>query len=197
RKVSLLEEKQILSVGVFDEVFITWMTFEGNTQCGDDVTGITKRHRDLSSDGIRDLTTASERSRLKRNPRRLKIKMIIRRAREVPDIVLIITPSYELGFQRFKSPRVQNEKIYNFAKNDVATASLVSPDVVVMNRLKGVVKLLIEVLRLPHQVFGAVAGEDSRYTQIDINYATGRNLRRLSAEEAWETNEDCAQYDKQ
>ncbi|GJY37145.1 hypothetical protein Tco_0422523 [Tanacetum coccineum] len=35
------------------------------------------------------------------------------------------------------------------------------------------------------------------YTKIDINYAVGGNLRRLSAEEAWETIEDCAQYDKQ
>ncbi|GJZ61034.1 hypothetical protein Tco_0617171 [Tanacetum coccineum] len=36
-----------------------------------------------------------------------------------------------------------------------------------------------------------------RYTQIDINYAVGGNLRRLSAEEASETIEDCAQCDKQ
>ncbi|GKC40825.1 hypothetical protein Tco_1053209, partial [Tanacetum coccineum] len=35
------------------------------------------------------------------------------------------------------------------------------------------------------------------YTQIDIDYAAGGNLRRLSAEEAWETIEDCAQCDKQ
>ncbi|GJV59448.1 putative ribonuclease H-like domain-containing protein [Tanacetum coccineum] len=36
-----------------------------------------------------------------------------------------------------------------------------------------------------------------RYTQIDINYAAGGNIRRLSVEEAWETIEDCAQCDKQ
>ncbi|GKB31114.1 hypothetical protein Tco_0870515 [Tanacetum coccineum] len=36
-----------------------------------------------------------------------------------------------------------------------------------------------------------------RYTKIDINYAAGRNLRRLSAEEAWETIEDYAQCNKQ
>ncbi|GKA49434.1 hypothetical protein Tco_0742507 [Tanacetum coccineum] len=36
-----------------------------------------------------------------------------------------------------------------------------------------------------------------RYTQIDINYAAGGNLRGLSAEEAWETIMDCAQCDKQ
>ncbi|GJS66057.1 hypothetical protein Tco_0680621 [Tanacetum coccineum] len=35
------------------------------------------------------------------------------------------------------------------------------------------------------------------YTQIDINYAAGGNLKRLSAEEAWETIEDCNQCDKQ
>ncbi|GKD21620.1 hypothetical protein Tco_1223323, partial [Tanacetum coccineum] len=32
------------------------------------------------------------------------------------------------------------------------------------------------------------------YTKLDINYAAGGNLRRLSAEEAWESIEDCAQY---
>ncbi|GKB46316.1 hypothetical protein Tco_0897069 [Tanacetum coccineum] len=32
------------------------------------------------------------------------------------------------------------------------------------------------------------------YTKIDINYAACGNLRRLSAEEAWETIEDCVQY---
>ncbi|GJW67619.1 hypothetical protein Tco_0122043 [Tanacetum coccineum] len=36
-----------------------------------------------------------------------------------------------------------------------------------------------------------------RYTKIDINYAAGGNLRRLSAEEVWETIEDCAKCDKQ
>ncbi|GJX50338.1 hypothetical protein Tco_0277183 [Tanacetum coccineum] len=36
-----------------------------------------------------------------------------------------------------------------------------------------------------------------RYTQIDINYAAGGNLKGLSAEEAWETIEDYAQCDKQ
>ncbi|GJX88413.1 retrovirus-related pol polyprotein from transposon TNT 1-94 [Tanacetum coccineum] len=35
-----------------------------------------------------------------------------------------------------------------------------------------------------------------RYTQIDIDHAAGGNLRVLSAEEAWETIEDCAQCDK-
>ncbi|GKE29773.1 hypothetical protein Tco_1445157 [Tanacetum coccineum] len=35
------------------------------------------------------------------------------------------------------------------------------------------------------------------YTQIDINYAAGENLKGLSAEEAWGTIEDCAQCDKQ
>ncbi|GJR13887.1 hypothetical protein Tco_0796539 [Tanacetum coccineum] len=36
-----------------------------------------------------------------------------------------------------------------------------------------------------------------RYTQSDINYAAGGNLKGLSAEEAWGTIEDCAQCDKQ
>ncbi|GJX29045.1 hypothetical protein Tco_0237124 [Tanacetum coccineum] len=38
---------------------------------------------------------------------------------------------------------------------------------------------------------------ENRYTQIDINHAAGGNLKGLSAEEAWETIEDCAQCDKQ
>ncbi|GKD05253.1 hypothetical protein Tco_1180227 [Tanacetum coccineum] len=32
RKTHLLEDKQIPSVGVFDEVFSTWMAFRGNTR---------------------------------------------------------------------------------------------------------------------------------------------------------------------
>ncbi|GJR15798.1 hypothetical protein Tco_0798450 [Tanacetum coccineum] len=89
-KTHLLEDKQILSVGVFDEVFSTWMAFGGNT-CdldsfreetdeitdlhqileevlltvhGDSVVGIKRRRHDPSSDGVRDLVTASRRSRL-------------------------------------------------------------------------------------------------------------------------------------
>ncbi|GJY45729.1 hypothetical protein Tco_0434792 [Tanacetum coccineum] len=56
--------------------------------------------------------------------------MIIRRAREVPDIVLIITLSHELGFRRFNSSRVQNAKIYNHAKDVVVTVSHVIGDAV-------------------------------------------------------------------
>ncbi|GJY39086.1 glucomannan 4-beta-mannosyltransferase 9-like protein [Tanacetum coccineum] len=59
--------------------------------------------------------------------------MIIRRAREVPDIVLIITPSYELGFQRFNSSRVQTEKIYKHAKEFVVAASHVIGDAATKN----------------------------------------------------------------
>ncbi|GJZ23985.1 hypothetical protein Tco_0561444 [Tanacetum coccineum] len=91
RKTHLLEDKQIPSVGVFDEVFSTWMAFGGNTrdlgsfgeetdkitdlhqiheevlftERGDGVAGIKRRRRDLSSDGVRDLVTASGRGRLK------------------------------------------------------------------------------------------------------------------------------------
>ncbi|GKD13260.1 hypothetical protein Tco_1197667 [Tanacetum coccineum] len=90
RKANLLEDKQIPSVGVFDEVFSTWMAFGGNThdlgsfgeetneitdlhqilkevlliERGDGVVGIKERCRDPSSDGVRDLVTASGRSRL-------------------------------------------------------------------------------------------------------------------------------------
>ncbi|GJU37050.1 hypothetical protein Tco_1185404 [Tanacetum coccineum] len=81
RKAHLLEDKQIPSVGVFDEV--TWMAFGGNTcdlgsfeeetdkimdlhqiyeevlftERGDGVAGIKRCHRDLSSDGVRTCPT--------------------------------------------------------------------------------------------------------------------------------------------
>ncbi|GJX40767.1 hypothetical protein Tco_0255757 [Tanacetum coccineum] len=89
KKAYLLEDKQILSVGVFDEV--TWMAFGGSTrnlgsfgeetdkitdlhqiheevlftERGDGVAGIKRCRRDLSSDGVRDLVTASGRGLLK------------------------------------------------------------------------------------------------------------------------------------
>ncbi|GJS63924.1 hypothetical protein Tco_0678488 [Tanacetum coccineum] len=61
---------------------------------------------------------------------------------------------------------------------------------------QGVVKLLVEVITTTASSFGAAAW-GIPYTQIDINYAAGGNLWRLSAEEAWKTIEDCAQCDKQ
>ncbi|GJX57861.1 hypothetical protein Tco_0287758 [Tanacetum coccineum] len=90
RKAHFFEDKQILSVGVFDEVFSTWMAFGGNTRDlgsfgeetdeitdlhqileeilltrrGDGVARIKRRRRDPSSDGVRDLVTASGRGRL-------------------------------------------------------------------------------------------------------------------------------------
>ncbi|GKB27027.1 hypothetical protein Tco_0866428, partial [Tanacetum coccineum] len=83
RKAHLFEDKQIPSV----EVFSTWMAFGENTHDlgsfgeetdkimdlhqiyeevlftarGDGVAGIKRRRRDLSSDGVRDLVTASGR----------------------------------------------------------------------------------------------------------------------------------------
>ncbi|GJV19715.1 putative reverse transcriptase domain-containing protein [Tanacetum coccineum] len=91
RKAHLLEDKQIPSVGVFDEVFSTWMAFGGNTrdlgsfgeetdeitdlhqileevlltERGDGVASIKRRRRDLFSDGVWNLETASGRGRLK------------------------------------------------------------------------------------------------------------------------------------
>ncbi|GJS39914.1 hypothetical protein Tco_0564957 [Tanacetum coccineum] len=86
-KAHLLEDKQIPSVGIFDE----FLALEGNTcnlgsfgdetdkitdlhqiheevlftERRDGVAGIKRRRRDLSSDGVRDLATASGRGRLK------------------------------------------------------------------------------------------------------------------------------------
>ncbi|GKB78168.1 hypothetical protein Tco_0945063 [Tanacetum coccineum] len=65
RKAYLLEDKQIPSVGVFDEVFSTWMAFGGNTQLGDGVATIKRRCHDIHGDGVRDSATASGRGRLK------------------------------------------------------------------------------------------------------------------------------------
>ncbi|GJT57915.1 hypothetical protein Tco_0992969 [Tanacetum coccineum] len=88
RKAHLLEDKQISSVGVFDEV--TWMAFGGNshdlgsfreetdeitdlhqileeillTERGDGVVGLNRHRRDPSGDGVRDLVTASRRGQL-------------------------------------------------------------------------------------------------------------------------------------
>ncbi|GJT40366.1 hypothetical protein Tco_0940231 [Tanacetum coccineum] len=87
RKAHFLEDKKIPSVGVFDEVFSTWMTFGGNThdlahlekkrtrlrlytkylkeprhtERGDGVASIKRHRRDLQSDGVKDFVTASER----------------------------------------------------------------------------------------------------------------------------------------
>ncbi|GJX59197.1 hypothetical protein Tco_0290587 [Tanacetum coccineum] len=49
RKAHLLEDKKILSVGVFDEVFSTWMAFGGNTRdlgsFGEETDEITDLHQ--------------------------------------------------------------------------------------------------------------------------------------------------------
>ncbi|GJW42267.1 hypothetical protein Tco_0071066 [Tanacetum coccineum] len=58
-----------LNTSVADEVFSTWMAFGGNTPRGDGISGIKRRRRDLSSDGVRNLATASGRCRLKRGSR--------------------------------------------------------------------------------------------------------------------------------
>ncbi|GJW69059.1 hypothetical protein Tco_0123483 [Tanacetum coccineum] len=90
RKAHLLEDKQIPSVGVFDEVSFYTLFRENTrdlgsfgeetdkiidlhqiheevlfTEHGDGVAGIKRRRRDLFSDGIRDLAMASGRGRLK------------------------------------------------------------------------------------------------------------------------------------
>ncbi|GJZ05502.1 hypothetical protein Tco_0539295 [Tanacetum coccineum] len=65
RKAHLLEDKQIPIVGVFDEVFSTWMAFEGNTQHRDGVADFKRWRQDFYGDDVMDLTTTSVRSRLK------------------------------------------------------------------------------------------------------------------------------------
>ncbi|GJS67332.1 hypothetical protein Tco_0681896 [Tanacetum coccineum] len=65
RKAHLLEDKQIPSVGIFDEVFSTLMAFGGNTLTRDGVTGIKRCRRDLYSDGVRNLAMMAGRGPLK------------------------------------------------------------------------------------------------------------------------------------
>ncbi|GJX25862.1 hypothetical protein Tco_0232158 [Tanacetum coccineum] len=62
RKAHLLEDKQIPSVRIFDEVFSSWMAFGGNTrdlERGDGIASIKRRRRALFSDGVWNLETAS------------------------------------------------------------------------------------------------------------------------------------------
>ncbi|GJX44148.1 hypothetical protein Tco_0260824 [Tanacetum coccineum] len=111
-----------LTFGV-DGVFSTWMAFGGNTRdlgsFGEEMDMTTTLHQILEEvvhtergDGVASFKRW-----------RQDIEKIISLASEVLDIVLVITPSYELGFRRFNSPRDRNEKIYNYAKNDAAMAS--------------------------------------------------------------------------
>ncbi|GJV41406.1 hypothetical protein Tco_1419846 [Tanacetum coccineum] len=91
RKAHLLEDKQIPSVGLFDEVFSIWKAFEGNTrdlgsfgeetdkttdlhqnllkniliERGDGVASIKRRHYDLRSNDVSTLVTPSEHGRPK------------------------------------------------------------------------------------------------------------------------------------
>ncbi|GJY91090.1 hypothetical protein Tco_0506286, partial [Tanacetum coccineum] len=91
RKAHLFEDKQIPSVRIFDEVFSTSMAFGGYTrdfgsfgeetgeitdlhqileevlliERGDGIASIKRRHRDLFSNGIWNLETATGHGRLK------------------------------------------------------------------------------------------------------------------------------------
>ncbi|GJX44894.1 hypothetical protein Tco_0261570 [Tanacetum coccineum] len=61
RKAYLLEDKQIPSVGIFDEVLF-YTPFQ---VAGDGIAGIKRRRRGLYSDGVRNFKMASGRGRLK------------------------------------------------------------------------------------------------------------------------------------
>ncbi|GJR25351.1 hypothetical protein Tco_1101583 [Tanacetum coccineum] len=64
RKAHLLENKQTLSVGVFDEAFSTWVAFGGNTRdlgsFGEETDKITELHRILEDLCKQWLETASQ-----------------------------------------------------------------------------------------------------------------------------------------
>ncbi|GJV00878.1 hypothetical protein Tco_1330148 [Tanacetum coccineum] len=67
RKAHLLEDKQIPSVGVFDEVFRIWKAFGGNTRdlgsFGEETDEITDLHQHLSRFCSQRLETASQDTR--------------------------------------------------------------------------------------------------------------------------------------
>ncbi|GJR41686.1 hypothetical protein Tco_1309789 [Tanacetum coccineum] len=64
RKAHLLEDKQIPSVGVFDEVFSIWKAFEGNTRVlgsfREETDKNTDLHQHLSRISTQQLETASQ-----------------------------------------------------------------------------------------------------------------------------------------
>ncbi|GKC71915.1 hypothetical protein Tco_1117798 [Tanacetum coccineum] len=64
RKAHLLKDKQILSLGVFDEVFSIWKAFEGNTRAlasfGKETDKTTNLHQHLSRISTQQLETASQ-----------------------------------------------------------------------------------------------------------------------------------------
>ncbi|GJY37075.1 hypothetical protein Tco_0422453 [Tanacetum coccineum] len=67
RKAHLLEDKQIPSVGVFDEVFSIWKAFGGNTRnlgsFGEEMDEIADLHQHLSRLCSQRLETASQDTR--------------------------------------------------------------------------------------------------------------------------------------
>ncbi|GJS47365.1 hypothetical protein Tco_0571201 [Tanacetum coccineum] len=67
RKAHLLEDKKILSVGVFDEVFSIWKTFGGNTRdlgsFGEEMDKTTDLHQYLSRISTQKLETALRNTR--------------------------------------------------------------------------------------------------------------------------------------
>ncbi|GKB03429.1 hypothetical protein Tco_0831572 [Tanacetum coccineum] len=96
--------------------------------------------------------------------------------------------------------RVQDNdkpKSNNVAQNDNNPKSCLYYTTTTRYTGQGIVKLPVKSSQPPHQVFGAAAWGIVRYTKININYAVGGNLKRLSTKEAWETIEDCAHCDKQ
>ncbi|GJT60874.1 ribonuclease H-like domain-containing protein [Tanacetum coccineum] len=122
RKAHLLEDKQILSVGVFDKVFSIWKAFGGNTRdlgsFKEETDKTTNLHQHISGLCSQRLETASQDTR---------------------DAIAFhpTTASQDLA----TAPCVRSEKIYNHAKDVDVMASHVIGDAVV----KGVVKLLVDV----------------------------------------------------
>ncbi|GJX02905.1 hypothetical protein Tco_0188821 [Tanacetum coccineum] len=65
RKVYLLEDKQISSVGVFDVVFLALGWHLEEIKPGDGVATIKRRRHDIHGNGVRYSATVSGRGRLK------------------------------------------------------------------------------------------------------------------------------------
>ncbi|GKA00382.1 hypothetical protein Tco_0672932 [Tanacetum coccineum] len=167
------------------------------TDRGDGVTSIKRRCRDLSSDGVEYLTTASGRNRLKSDLedltwRRTLIILAAFRPSLGPQnpIVTDLNPCFNqipprnttFPFQRYTLmfQQYQDESIYD-----------------VWTRFKNVIQ------RVPHHGLNLLSlaqffyDHADDYTRMDLDFVADGYLRELSSEEAWEAIENITQCQKE
>ncbi|GKA13944.1 hypothetical protein Tco_0693590 [Tanacetum coccineum] len=146
RKAYLLEDKQIPSVGVFDEFFSTWMVLGGNTrdlgsfgeetdkttdlhqileevvhtECGDGVGSFKRRRQDVLSDDVTDLTTASEPHAIWKQKKDAEREKFLSRFKRIN----INLPFLEALNQMLKGAKVHKDLLSNKAKFENAASSV-------------------------------------------------------------------------